>query len=63
MADSREFKDLRLSADFVRKKEDIFDVDDLDPSHLTDKRMDELRKMLRGYQSIWDGHFGEINIT
>ena len=61
-ADSRKFKYLRPQDNLHRKKSDIFDVEDLDLSHMSEKRRSELKRMLEDFQSIWDGHLGEIYI-
>ena len=62
-ADNRKFRELRPLTKVKRKKEDIFDIEDLDLTHLTADREAKLREMLEEFQSMWDGHLGEINIT
>ena len=62
-ADNRKFKEMRPSANEKRMKEDIFKVEDLNLSHLSNKRQRELIRMLKEFQPMWDGHLGEINIT
>ena len=46
-----------------RKKENIFDVDNIDLTHLTERRKIELKEILDEFKPIWDGHIGEMNIT
>ena len=62
-ADSRKFKVLHPSANIERKKQYIFDVNDLDLDHMTHSKKLELLEMLEKFESMCDGHLGEINIT